>query len=303
MKRLSKGFYLSAIAVLVVGTILIYIGYASLFVAILSAIGAGSTGTFPSLSPGALLLVFIGDIAALYGSIVFLILIYRMWQSIQDGHARTTPGKAVGFLFIPFFNLYWMFQALWGFSKDYNSHVERNQLGVPKLSEGLFLTWNILAFFAWIPIVGWIAYWVVMFICVAKICDAVNATPAVTGARSTAQPPSPSVSWTPAGRLSLHCVSGEFANDTVDVPSAGLYIGRDPSKSNLVLSSPEISGVHAYVRPEGSQASLEDWNSLNGTYYRSDPLAQWVQLKGKVVLSRGARFRLGENIVEFELRA
>lgn len=107
-----------------------------------------------------------------------------------------------------------------------------------------------------------------------------------------------------AGASSLYCVSGEFANDGIEIPPDGLYIGRDPSKSNLVLSSPEISSVHAYVRPEGeSQIALEDWNSLNGTYYRSDALSQWVQLKGRVVLSRGARFRLSDNTIEFEIRA
>jgi hypothetical protein len=304
MKKLSKGFYLSAVAISVIGGILFIIGYASMFYLMISAMRGGDSSATLGTAAGAgtLLFVVVGGIALLYGSIVLLVLVYRMWQSIQDGHARTTPGKAVGFLFIPFFNLYWMFQAFWGFSKDYNSHVERNQLGVAKLPEGLFLTWNILSFFTWVPILGVIAYWVVLFMCVSKICDAVNVLPAVAGAGSTAQPPLPSADWTPAGRLSLHCVSGEFMNDTVDVPSAGLYIGRDPSKANLVLSSPEVSGVHAYVRPEGGQVSLEDWNSLNGTYYRSDALSQWVQLKGKVVLSRGARFRLGDNVVEFEIR-
>jgi hypothetical protein len=115
---------------------------------------------------------------------------------------------------------------------------------------------------------------------------------------------------TPQGALesSLYCVSGEFAHDTVEIPGIGLYIGRDPSKANLVLGSHEISTVHARVWPEpgGSQVWVEDWNSLNGTYYRPDGQAspsEWVQLKGKVLLSRGARFRLGDNIAEFEIKA
>src|SRR5687767_6774080 len=59
-------------------------------------------------------------------------LYYRAWKAIQDGHARTTPGKAVGFLLIPLFNLYWMFPALWGFSKDYNAYIERHSINVPR---------------------------------------------------------------------------------------------------------------------------------------------------------------------------
>jgi pSer/pThr/pTyr-binding forkhead associated (FHA) protein len=74
-----------------------------------------------------------------------------------------------------------------------------------------------------------------------------------------------------------------------------------------VLSSHEVSSVHVYVRPEpgGSQTWVEDWNSLNGTYYQpgAQSASQWVQLKGKILLSRGARFRLGDNIAEFEIRA
>jgi hypothetical protein len=110
------------------------------------------------------------------------------------------------------------------------------------------------------------------------------------------------------GACSLYCVSGEFAHDSVEIPEAGLYIGRDPSKANLVLSSKEVSSVHAHVRPEpgGSQVCVEDWNSLNGTFYQPDAQGspqEWKQIKGKVLLSRGAHFRLGDNIAEFEIKA
>lgn len=39
------------------------------------------------------------------------ILLYRCWALVPPERAATTPGKAVGFLFIPFFNLYWNFVA------------------------------------------------------------------------------------------------------------------------------------------------------------------------------------------------
>ncbi len=52
----------------------------------------------------------------IYGMVILAILVYKIWVPIQDGDVRTTPGKACGFMFIPFFNFYWIFQAYWGWS-------------------------------------------------------------------------------------------------------------------------------------------------------------------------------------------
>jgi hypothetical protein len=53
-------------------------------------------------------------------------LLYNFWTIIQDGFASTTPGKAVGFLFIPIFNLYWYFRAFYGLSKDIKFYIDRH---------------------------------------------------------------------------------------------------------------------------------------------------------------------------------
>jgi hypothetical protein len=85
---------------------------------------------------------------------------YRAWRSIQDGHARTTPGKAVGLMFIPLFNLYWAFVLLAGFARDYNSFCRRHNIGTPPrhLPEGYFLTvvilWLLAVVLRWLPVVG-----------------------------------------------------------------------------------------------------------------------------------------------------
>lgn len=129
----------------------------------------------------AIMLVFAFAMAlALVASVLFVVLVYKMWGAIQDGHARTTPGRAVGFLFIPLFNLYWAFQALWGFAKDYNSFIERHGLSLRRLPAGLFLAYIILCLMAWIPFLGWFsvaANLVIGTLMIAKICDAVNALP------------------------------------------------------------------------------------------------------------------------------
>src|SRR5687767_12577960 len=49
---------------------------------------------------GVFLIFGFASALALIASVLFVIVIYRMWAAIQDGHARIDPGRAVGFLFI-----------------------------------------------------------------------------------------------------------------------------------------------------------------------------------------------------------
>lgn len=46
--------------------------------------------------------------------------LHRCWAILQPFNARTTPNRAVGYLFIPLFNLYWAFVALRGLAFDAN---------------------------------------------------------------------------------------------------------------------------------------------------------------------------------------
>ena len=43
-----------------------------------------------------------------YGFMVENILIYRIWDVIRDKKTRTTPGRAVAFLYAPLFAFYWI---------------------------------------------------------------------------------------------------------------------------------------------------------------------------------------------------
>lgn len=129
---------------------------------------------------GTLLALFIvlGAFAAIYATVVMCIMVYKMWKAIQDGHARTTPGKAVGLMFVPFFNFYWVFQAYWGFSQDYNSYIERHSMATNRLPERLFLAYAILSVASLAPFTWMLASipcLVIFIILVVKICDAVNA--------------------------------------------------------------------------------------------------------------------------------
>lgn len=53
------------------------------------------------------------------GIIASMIVHYRCWKTVPKETARTTPGKAVGFLFIPYFNFYWYFVSYAGLAEDF----------------------------------------------------------------------------------------------------------------------------------------------------------------------------------------
>lgn len=73
------------------------------------------------------------------------LILHRAWSAVQDGVTTVTPGKAVGFCFIPFFNLYWNFVAHVGLMKEINRLAEARGRPDQKVNEGFALTFCILA--------------------------------------------------------------------------------------------------------------------------------------------------------------
>ncbi|PKO00623.1 MAG: hypothetical protein CVU42_03515 [Chloroflexi bacterium HGW-Chloroflexi-4] len=90
-------------------------------------------------------------LSAIASMVLFYIILYRHWQLIQDGYARTTPGKAVGFLFIPFFNLYWIFEAFPGLIRDTNAYIQRHALPIKMQDAGLATAFCILTLLCLVP--------------------------------------------------------------------------------------------------------------------------------------------------------
>ncbi len=139
MQPLSKGFYLGSI----IGAMVLYV--------LLMGIGAIAA---QEQEEAGMPFVCIGFLFLIYGVVIICVLLYKMWDAIQDGPARTTPGKAVGFMFIPLFNLYWMFQAWWGWTKDYNAYAEMKGLPLPRMPEGIALAMCILTLCGFVPLVN-----------------------------------------------------------------------------------------------------------------------------------------------------
>jgi uncharacterized protein YbaR (Trm112 family) len=57
-----------------------------------------------------------GILAELAALICIIIWHYQAWRLISQGDEEYSPGLMVGLLFVPFFNLYWMFRAVPGLS-------------------------------------------------------------------------------------------------------------------------------------------------------------------------------------------
>jgi hypothetical protein len=85
--------------------------------------------------------------------VLFFVLLYRYWNLIQDGRARTTPQQAVGYSFIPFFAFYWVFVSVYGLALEFNAYPRRNggPRDMPPVSSGLTLAWCILFILCFIP--------------------------------------------------------------------------------------------------------------------------------------------------------
>jgi hypothetical protein len=165
LAKYFKNFYVGSVAGgLLVGNLVVILGLFGM-------------GARPN-DPAPMVLFVVGALLTLYAEIVFLVLLYKAWACIQDGRARTTPGKAVGFLFIPLFNLYWIFRAIPGFADDYNSYLDRANISAKRLTKGSLQALAVLSVLALIPKLGLIAApvaLVVQIIVAYRIRAALNA--------------------------------------------------------------------------------------------------------------------------------
>lgn len=104
-----------------------------------------------------ILLGLISIPAIIVATVFCCILLYRQWFLLQGHGARVTPGKAVGFGFIPFFCFYWWFVAYAGLATDTNNYLRSAGINSTRMSFGLAVTDCILGILAWtiglIPVV------------------------------------------------------------------------------------------------------------------------------------------------------
>ena len=80
----------------------------------------------------------------------------------------------------------------------------------------------------------------------------------------------------------------------IDMPE--IFIGRDPKKCQIILDDPEVSTVHAVLRKNNIDITLEDLNSSNGTILNGERI-------NKSSLSTGDEFVIGSTSFTLETRS
>lgn len=125
---------------------------ATLYTALLLAIMAGvisETGD-PGVSN---FLVVVAVVAVVISSIIMLVLIYNIWEFVIAEYRKLgmkpkidSAGRAVGFLFIPLFNLYWIFKAYGSLPAHLNQllKMRRNNHRIPFAMGYLVATLTVL---------------------------------------------------------------------------------------------------------------------------------------------------------------
>lgn len=82
---------------------------------------------------------------------------------------------------------------------------------------------------------------------------------------------------------------GEYAPyDRYKIDKNEIRIGRDPSRCDIVLPDPEVSGMHAIIRKVGSDLQVEDLQSGNGTLLNGERV-------NKAELHAGDEFLIGST--------
>jgi hypothetical protein len=129
-------------------------------------------------------------LCALASYVLFLRMLYKAWEMLPIDLARTTPGKAVGYLFIPFYNFYWCWNVLPGLASDYSRYLHetgsQEQPGWDGFSKVFCVLYFYLPVAAAVSLVPGFSRGVLLFdamvmspIMIGVLANAINRLPAV----------------------------------------------------------------------------------------------------------------------------
>lgn len=93
---------------------------------------------------------FLSIFCGLVSVIPVLMLLAQAWHALEKHPNAISPKKAIGFLLIPVFSIYWIFAMLYSLAKTYNSHIKRESLRISPMNKHLLLSyplWSITLYF------------------------------------------------------------------------------------------------------------------------------------------------------------
>ncbi len=119
--------------------------------------------------------IIVAIVAASFGLIVLvsgLRILHKLWSLIPAHKAKTTPGKAIGFLLIPLFNFFWSFISIYGLAKALNTETCRRSVSEVTsfifcclfLADPLWLIMGAPDVKPWIVLVGYIVIVVILVV-------------------------------------------------------------------------------------------------------------------------------------------
>lgn len=125
-----------------------------------SAIGVNDKNSQLTLILSLLIIVI-----SITSAVLFYSYIYRAWAAIRPGGGTISPGKAVGFLFIPLFNIVWFFISFSRLPKEWNAITAQynNTQNAPK-----FTPWSFICL--GIPFINLVA----IFIALPQLCRGIT---------------------------------------------------------------------------------------------------------------------------------
>jgi hypothetical protein len=111
---------------------------------------------------------------------------HKCWAAMPEGFGRLTPGKAVGYMFIPFYNLYWVFPSFAGLGSDCVALAKakgfRGHDSIAGLGMGLAVVMCVEMVLGWYPALGLLlsagefVLWILFYQGVTKLLNRVAAT-------------------------------------------------------------------------------------------------------------------------------
>ena len=113
--------------------------------------------------------ILLGAIVAIGPQVYFLVILYRLWRVVIEqagAHGLTpsvsSPRRAVGFLFVPGFNIWWVFVAIGKLPKDLNAVASACGSG-ERIPEDMGRTVIWMSWLQLIPLYG-IVFWFILLI-------------------------------------------------------------------------------------------------------------------------------------------